>query len=129
MPVTGNTSLIASLSIAGIPPFCGFWSKLIIIIASFEAGNYFGAVVCILVSMVTLASFLKVQKFVFLRRLQDCLSHVKEVPLSMAVSMLVLAVLCLAVGLAFVPVLNRLIRPAAESLLNGLGYINLVLGG
>ncbi len=42
MPVTGVTSLIASLSIAGLPPMCGFWSKLIRIIAAFQAKNRIG---------------------------------------------------------------------------------------
>ena len=37
MPVTRATCTIASLSIAGVPPFNGFWSKLIIIIAAFQA--------------------------------------------------------------------------------------------
>jgi multicomponent Na+:H+ antiporter subunit D len=31
MPVTAGTSLVGSLSIAGVPPLNGFWSKLIII--------------------------------------------------------------------------------------------------
>ena len=30
MPVTGFTSLVSSLSTAGIPPLSGFWSKLVI---------------------------------------------------------------------------------------------------
>jgi len=128
MPVTAKTSLVASLSIAGIPPLCGFWSKLIIIIAAFKAHHFIGAAVCILVSMVTLASFLKVQKYAFLRRIKDTVSNIKEVPLFMKLSMAGLALLCIAVGLFFIPVLNHLIKPAAEVLLLGRGYANLILG-
>ena len=40
MPVTAATSLVGSLSIAGVPPLGGFWSKLIIIIALVQAGHY-----------------------------------------------------------------------------------------
>jgi len=39
MPVTGVTSVIGSMSLAGVPPFNGFWSKLIIILAAIEAGR------------------------------------------------------------------------------------------
>ena len=39
MPVTAATNLVGSLSIAGVPPLNGFWSKLIIIIALVQAGQ------------------------------------------------------------------------------------------
>ncbi len=129
MPFTSTSSLVASLSIAGIPPFCGFWSKLIIIIAAFQKDNILGAAVCILVSMVTLASFLKVQKYAFSRKLKDMICAAKESPLSMVISMTVLAVLCLGVGIFFNPFLNSIIRPAADVLLEGTNYARVVLGG
>lgn len=129
MPITGNTSLIASLSIAGIPPFCGFWSKLMIIIAAFQANHIIGGTVCILVSMVTLASFLKVQKYAFTRKPEAGeATDIKEVPVSMIISMVSLALLCLAVGLLFLPVLNFIIKPAAAVLLEGTDYARLILG-
>jgi multicomponent Na+:H+ antiporter subunit D len=128
MPVTSRTSLVASLSIAGIPPFCGFWSKLIIIIAAIQAHRYAGAVTCILVSVVTLASFLKVQKYAFIRKLKGAAQGAKEAPLFMKLSMLLLAFLCIMAGLFFIPVLNALIKPAAEALLAGKDYANLILG-
>ena len=37
MPVTGGTSVVGFLSTAGIPPLSGFWSKLLIILALFQA--------------------------------------------------------------------------------------------
>ena len=37
MPVTGATAAVASLSIAGLPPLAGFWSKLLIVIALWRA--------------------------------------------------------------------------------------------
>ena len=33
MPITGTTSVIGLLSMAGIPPLSGFWSKLLICLA------------------------------------------------------------------------------------------------
>ncbi|MBI2167819.1 MAG: NADH-quinone oxidoreductase subunit L [Candidatus Omnitrophica bacterium] len=39
MPHTTWTFVIASLAIAGVPPFSGFWSKDEILVAAFNAGN------------------------------------------------------------------------------------------
>jgi len=128
MPVTSATSLVASFSIAGIPPFCGFWSKLMIIIAAFAANNIIGAVVCILVAMVTLASFLKVQKYAFMRKAEEAGSGIKEVPVFMKISMLCLALLCILIGLFFVPFVDTIIKPAAAVLLEGTNYAKSVLG-
>ncbi len=128
MPATAGSSLIASLSIAGIPPFCGFWSKLIIIIAAFKANNFIGAIVAIFVGIITLASFLKVEKYAFIEKAKDAVSHIKEVPLSMVLAMLLLAVLCVAVGVLFPFVLSTIIKPAADVLLQGTNYIKIILG-
>jgi len=87
MPVTGSTSFIASMSIAGIPPFNGFWSKLIIIIAAVEAGRYGYAVWAVIASVLTLASFMKVMKYAFLGTLRAKWENVKEVPFFMQISM------------------------------------------
>ena len=46
MPVTSATSFIASMSISGVPPFNGFFSKLIIIIAAIMAKFYLLAATC-----------------------------------------------------------------------------------
>ncbi len=129
MPFTSNTSLIASLSIAGIPPLCGFWSKLLIIIAAFQANQIAGACVCIVVGMITLASFLKVQKYAFLRKAEEAISDIKEVPFFMVFSMVILALLCVAIGLFFNPFLESVIKPAANVLLEGTNYAQLILGG
>ncbi|MHC4417137.1 MAG: complex I subunit 5 family protein, partial [Planctomycetota bacterium] len=43
MPVTRATCTVASASIAGIPPFSGFWSKLVLVIAAVQAHFYWVA--------------------------------------------------------------------------------------
>jgi proton-translocating NADH-quinone oxidoreductase chain L len=42
MPITALTMLLATLSISGIPPFAGFWSKDPIIAAAFDYGTAHG---------------------------------------------------------------------------------------
>lgn len=126
MPVTAATNLIASLSIAGIPPFNGFFSKLIIIFACLQAGHIGYAVAAILGSILTLASFMKVQKFAFLGELREKNRDVKEVPFTMQLAMLVLAVICIAGGLLLLPSLKGFLSQAAGVLLQGTQYSQLV---
>jgi len=123
MPVTRATCTIAALSIAGIPPFNGFWSKLIIVIAAFQAGFHGLGVVTILVSFVTLVSFLKVLRYAFLGRLPETLRQIKESPLLMSLSMIILAVLCTGMGLLLIPGVREVIlEPAVAALVSGIEY-------
>jgi len=96
MPVTGSTSFVASMSIAGVPPFNGFFSKLLIILACVQAGRWGFALAAVVVSVLTLASFMKAQKYGFFGKLKEKWQHVREVPTMMAASMILLALLCLA---------------------------------
>ena len=68
MPATSATSFVASMAISGIPPFNGFFSKLIIIIAAIMAKFYLLALLAVIVSIITLASFLKFQRYAFLQQ-------------------------------------------------------------
>ncbi|MFH1508458.1 MAG: proton-conducting transporter membrane subunit [Candidatus Omnitrophota bacterium] len=127
MPVTGGTNLIASMSIAGIPPFNGFFSKLIIIFACIQKG-YFGYALCAVIgSILTLASFMKVQKFAFLGELGDKFTNIKEVPWAMKFSMVSLAVICVLGGFMLLPPLRFFLDNAVNVLLGGTTYAKIVL--
>jgi multicomponent Na+:H+ antiporter subunit D len=100
LPVTGVTSLIGSMSIAGIPPFNGFWSKLIIILACVESGYYGFAATAVAVSVVTLAYQLKVQRLAFFASLPDAMQNLRREPPLMALAMILLASGCIALSFA-----------------------------
>lgn len=121
MPVTSATSLVASMSIAGIPPFNGFWSKLIIVVACAKAGYYWMAFLAVFVSLITLASFLKVQRYAFFAAAKSTLGEVRRVPLLMRVAMSLLAVLCIALAFLVASGLEQpaIIDAATEALRNG----------
>jgi multicomponent Na+:H+ antiporter subunit D len=126
MPVTGATSMIASLSIAGIPPFNGFWSKLMIVIACVQSHHYWLAVWAVVVSLLTLASFLKVQKYAFYDAAKTALDSVREVPLLMRTAMILLCVLCVVLSLVVLTGLERpfLVDLAASALTDGIFALN-----
>jgi len=129
-PFTSTINLIGSMSIAGIPPFSGFWSKLFIIVAVVQAGRFGYAFWAILVSILTLAMYLKVTKYAFSGSLKESLKHIKKVPVFMKLSMAILAVITLIGGLLLVPGVDELfLKPAADTMLQGVRYSTGILTG
>jgi len=123
MPVTAGTTLAASLAISGIPPFNGFFSKVIIIWAAVEAGRYGYAIAAVIVSVMTIASFMKVQKYAFFGRLKEAWRNIREVPFAMQAVLVVMAVLCLLMSALILPPLREVVlQPAVDAVLAGTGY-------
>ena len=123
MPVTRATATVASASIVGIPPFSGFWSKLILVIAAIQSGFIWVAAIIVFVSLCTLIMYLKVQRYVFLGELPENLRKTKENTGSMLVAMVILACLCVLMGLMLMPALrSAVLEPAVKVLTGGLEY-------
>lgn len=130
MPLTASTSFSASMAISGIPPFNGFFSKLLIIIAAVQGRFYLMAVLAVVVSIVTLASFMKVHRYVFsgIPRFKDK-KVFGEAPFSMGFSMVILALLCLGLSLLIIPFFRDIfLTPAVDALINTLDYSKPILG-
>lgn len=121
MPLTAVTSAIGSLSIAGVPPLNGFWSKLLIIIALVQAKFYGTAVLAVLASVITLWYYLILQHQAFFGQLNETWKNVKEAPFWMSAATVLLAVLCILIGVFFPFVINTWLKPAAGVLTNGTG--------
>jgi multicomponent Na+:H+ antiporter subunit D len=129
MPVTGASGFVGAMSIAGVPPFGGFWSKLLIIFAAVQAGYIGYAVWATLAGVLTLGYLVKAIKQVFFGPLPEACRNVTEVPLPMQFAMGILAILCAGGGLLLVPGLREVfIRHASDILLNGAVYARLVGG-
>ncbi len=128
MPITAGTNMIASMSIAGIPPFNGFFSKLIIIFACVQAGYFGYCLIAIVGSILTLASFMKVQRYAFLGELRQACQNVKEAPFVMKFSMIALAVICVLGGFLLLPSLRPFINNAVDVLIEGAKYSAIILG-
>lgn len=133
MPVTASTCSIASMSISGIPPLGGFFSKLIIIIAAVMAYDTLGymayvfAAIAVVTSFITLVYFVKLQKMTLFGPLPGMLENVKEVPFLMWGVLVVLSIFCIALGVAFPWFIDALIVPASEVLFDKGAYISQVL--
>jgi len=120
--------IIGALAIAGIPPFNGFASKLMIY-ESVYLFNPLLAIIAMVVSILTLASFVKVFHSVFMGPKLPEYADVKEAPLPMLIGMGILAAIVILFGLFPQPVVDMLVAPAAHALADQGGYIASVLGG
>ncbi|MBM3420205.1 MAG: NADH/ubiquinone/plastoquinone (complex I) [Bacteroidetes bacterium] len=120
LPITSATSLGATFSIAGIPPFNGFFSKLIIIIAAVQARLYLLALIAVIMSIVTLAYFMKVQRHIFLDKVKSArFAKVREVPWLMSLPMVVMAIMCLVMSIMIIPgVRDTFLMDAVNALLS-----------
>ncbi len=135
MPKTTICFLIGAFSISGLPPFNGFASKWMIYQATYQKGiedNNFlfiiATIVAVVVSVMTLASFIKVTQAVFFGQLGEKCKDAKEVPLSMRVPMWIMSVLCLFFGVAYPLVSKFLLVPATDASLNITNYIDKMMG-
>jgi len=120
--------IIGALAIAGIPPFNGYASKLMIYESVF-AFNPVLSVIAMVVSILTLASFVKVFHSIFMGPVLPEYRDVKEVPRPMLVGMGILALVVIAFGLFPSVVVDTLVAPAAHALANQGMYIATVIGG
>ena len=119
MPVTAATNLVGSLSISGVPPLSGFWSKLLIIMALVQADEWFLAVVAVLASVLTLWYYLLIQRKAFFGKLNERWKDVKEAPFWMTASTVILALLVIGIGIFFSTVISSWIQPASDVLAKG----------
>lgn len=135
MPKTTICFLIGAFSISGLPPFNGFASKWMIYQATYEkaaqSGNFayaFVTIAALVVSVMTLASFIKVTQAVFFGQLPKNLEKVEEVPLAMRVPMWIMSGLCVLTGVFYNVVSKYLLAPAANAAFNVTNYIDKMMG-
>ncbi|MFO8007427.1 MAG: proton-conducting transporter membrane subunit [Candidatus Brocadiia bacterium] len=130
MPFTSWCVRVGALSISGVPPFNGFFSKLLIVIVVAWAGHWFLAALTVLVSFMTLLSFTKVQRYLIEGEVPEHLQAVRESPAPMLLAMGMLAVLCLLLGVCLPLYRAFLLQPATNALLEQMaGYALSVFGG
>ncbi len=120
--------IIGAAAIAGIPPFNGFASKLIIYESVYQF-NPLLSIIAMLVSILTLASFVKVFHSAFLGPKLEQYQKVEEVPKSMVLAMATLACIIVFFGLFPNVIVDNLVHPAVMALINQVNYTSAILGG
>ncbi len=128
MTYTAIFFIIGAAAIAGIPPFNGFASKLIIYQSVYQF-NPLLSIIAMLVSILTLASFVKVFHSAFLGPQMEQYKSIQEVPKSMVFAMATLACIIVFFGLFPDIIVKYIVNPAVMALIDQAGYTATILGG
>ena len=124
MPVTGWTFLIGAWAICGLPPLNGFVSEWLIYLAAFQGlavsrlpWTVIAVSALALIGALALACFAKAHGTIFLGQPRSAeAAGAQESPRAMLIPMVVLAGICVVLGLApmlLVPALDRVVARAS----------------
>ncbi|MGQ4807184.1 NADH-quinone oxidoreductase subunit L [Candidatus Entotheonellaceae bacterium PAL068K] len=142
LPATHWMMCVATLAIAGIFPFAGFWSKDEILASAWKAGgaNYLWCLVGVVTAFLTAFYMFRLLYLTFYgqsRVASEVAAQVHEAPASMRTPLLLLALLCIGGGLLGWPpehgLLHRLLAPVFEpawhaaDLHHAFGFVDVVL--
>jgi len=118
--------IIGLLAVSGLPPMNGFASKLLIYESTYQL-NPILAIIAILSSILLLAIFVKVLHSAFLGPALPRFNEVKEVPKSMLFAMAIIAGMIIIFGIFPDIVVNNIVEPAANALVDNAGYISKIM--
>ncbi len=125
MSITYITFLISTLSISGIPPFAGFFSKDEILVTALQSNPYLWLIAA-LASLLTAVYMFRVLYLTFFRTFrgsEEEKKHLHESPVSMTLPLVVLALLAIVGGVISLPFghswLNDYLNPVLPQLSGG----------
>jgi multicomponent Na+:H+ antiporter subunit D len=116
MPFTMGAFVIGALSIIGVPPTCGFFSKWYLVLGAVEAGHYGFLVALLFSSLINVVLFFRVFEIGYYEPFADHHGHekhaepIREAPLSMLVPLLIVALGLILIGFSSGDIVNRIIR-------------------
>lgn len=113
MPATFACFIVAAISISGVPPLNGFFSKELIYDGALQRGAAF-YLAAVLGSFFTAVSFLKLGQSAFLGKLSEKNRNIKEAPVFMLAPMFIIASFCVLFGLFNHLPIKILIQPILD---------------
>jgi multicomponent Na+:H+ antiporter subunit D len=120
MPYTCFAFILAALAMIGMPPSVGFITKWYLILAALEAGQYIFVAVILFSTLLMIVYFWRVIEIMYIRAGEGEESEIKveEIPGSMLIPGLILAVLCFLIGIAWI---SGVLSPILEAVNSGFG--------
>ncbi len=127
MPFTMAGFVLAGLSVVGVPPTCGFFSKWYLISGGIQAGNYFFVGALIFSSLVNAVLFFRLFEIAYFEPFNDDQHHgtaqshgtshhhggaivIKEAPLDMLIPFLVASMTLIVLGLYSGKIVTNIIQ-------------------
>ena len=114
-PLLAVIILVAMLSMAGIPPFSGFFAKFYVLFSVIEQGLYSLAIIGVLATVVSCYYYLRVIKIMYF----DNANHAFTINIPFSVKFIILVVALFNIGYVIMPEpILELVKQAAESLIS-----------
>ncbi len=121
MPFTMGAFVVGAVSIIGVPPTCGFFSKWYLLSGAIQAGHYAFMAALLFSSLVNVVLFFRVIEIGYYEPFGKDHGHgvpspaVNEAPLSMLVPLLMVAATLIVLGLYTGDIINHIIRFAVPA--------------
>ncbi len=124
MPVTMVAFLVSALSIIGVPPSCGFFSKWYLVQGAVAAGHWPFVVALLVSSLINVILFFRIIEFAYPFQLsEDAQGHghnhalsISEAPMSMLIPTVAVAVAIILIGVYNQSILANIINFAVPKL-------------
>ena len=116
MPFTMAAFVVGAISMIGVPPTCGFFSKWYLISGAIQAGHYGFMVALLFSSLVNVVIFFRVFEICYYEPFSDHHGHdhhpepMDEAPFSMLVPLFIVAVILILVGLYTGDIVSHIIE-------------------
>ncbi len=111
MPITMAAFTIAALSMIGIPPTAGFFSKWYLILGAIEAEQWIGAIALLFSSLVNAIIFFKLLEKIYFAKKDNIPKHkFPELPFSMLAPIVILALSILVIGASTGKIISKVIQ-------------------
>lgn len=124
MPFTMTGFVLAGLSVVGVPPTCGFFSKWYLISGGIQSGNYLFVAALIFSSLVNAVLFFRLFEIAYFEPFADANSHgsshtshshggalaIKEAPLDMLIPFLIASMTLIVLGLYSGTIVTNIIQ-------------------
>lgn len=118
MPIVMTGFVIAALSMVGVPPTAGFFSKFYLVWATIETGDWLLAIIVVSASLLTATYFLKLFEQLFVRApVEPVVEQATEPEVRIWATVSVLGVSIIAIGLGNVFIVREVLMPIAERML------------
>jgi multicomponent Na+:H+ antiporter subunit D len=127
MPYASAAFTLAAISMIGVPPSTGFVTKLFLILAALHSTEVFSGFAYVFVAVILFSSLLNIvyfwrviERMYFVKNEEALNGGIKEgdAPMSMLIPMLLLAALCIVVGMLW---LTKIPLPFIANILSELG--------
>ena len=118
MPWTMTAFVITALSMIGVPPTGGFFSKYYLILGAIEAGKWHFMIALLASSLINVVIFFRIIEIGYFKLTPEKSSEkskIEEAPVSMLVPLLVVSVGLIIIGLYSGDIITNIIQPFIPS--------------